>query len=138
MYNFCFQVRSQWRLISELIQLLQLLSVINIVQLKQWNRLFCYILNFGLSLGIFLSDQTVSLSGQVWSLTWQRTCLLKKNICSLEMCISPSPTAICPQGHFSLADNLYIYSCPDLCTAANFFCPQGSCWGSRRGSTVWN
>ena len=46
------------------------------------------------------------------------TCLLKKIVCSLEMCISPSPTAICPQGHFSLADNLYIYSCPDLCTAA--------------------
>ena len=75
--------QSQWRLISELIQLLQLLSVINIVQLKQWNRLFCWILNFALSLGIFWSDQTVSLSGQVWSLTWQMTCLWKKIICSL-------------------------------------------------------
>ena len=53
------------------------------------------------------------------------------------MCISPSPTATSPQGHFSLADNLYVYSCPDLSTAANFFCPQGSCWG-RRGSTAWN
>ena len=45
-------MHSQWRLISELIQLLQLLSVINIVQLRQWNRLFCWILNFALSLGI--------------------------------------------------------------------------------------
>ena len=34
----------------------------------------------------------------------------------LQMCISPSPTATSPQGRFSLADNLYIYSCPDLST----------------------
>ena len=36
----------------------------------------------------------------------------------LQMCISPSPTATSPQGRFSLADNLYIYSCPDLSTTA--------------------
>ena len=55
------------------LQLLKLLSVINIVQLKQWNRLFSWILNFALSLGIFFvwPDCFLVRSG----LTWQMTCL---------------------------------------------------------------
>ena len=68
-----------FRLISELIQLLQLLSVINIVQLKQWNRLFCWILNFALSLGIFFvrPDCFLVRSGLVSDLT--NDLLIKKN-----------------------------------------------------------
>ena len=58
-------------------------SSTNIVQIKQWNRLFSWILNFALSLKI-LSDQTVSLSDQVWSLTWQMTCLQKKLFAALQ------------------------------------------------------
>ena len=72
-------VRSQWRLISELIQLFQLLSVINIVQLRQWNRLFCWILNFALSLGISFvrPDCFLVRSGLVSGLT--SDLLMKKN-----------------------------------------------------------
>ena len=51
---------------------LYLLIGTDIVQLKQWNKLLCRILNFTLLLGFsfltyffVLSDQTVSLSGQV-------------------------------------------------------------------------
>ena len=75
--------QSQWRLISELIQLLQLLSVINIVQLKQWIRLSCWILNFALSLGIFFvpPDCFLVRSGLVSDLT--NGLLMKKIICSL-------------------------------------------------------
>ena len=73
------QVQSQWRLISELLQLFQLLSVINIVQLRKWNGLFCWILNFALSLGISFvpPDCFLVRSGLVSDLT--NDLLMKKN-----------------------------------------------------------
>ena len=72
-------VRSQWRLISELIQLFQLLSVINTEQLRQWNRLFSWILNFALSLGISFvrPDCFLVRQGLVSDLT--SDLLMKKN-----------------------------------------------------------